>query len=300
MEIKSPKKEEGEKMSNLINTFGRYRGSVNQFSYTISDTDSEGSFVKVNTSEGFCSHFSSPFRLVIKENRIRRFFLHMITSFKEGFGAIVPREFTMQTLKRFKSITCSITHRPASLHSFTLIELLVVIAIIAILAAMLLPALSQAREKARQARCMSNLRQIGIVILMYAQDNDGWAPPMLDGAEGWHRKLDSGGYVDEDSGVYRCPSMPYYGMWYERYGMRWLVAGYRILNMSKPHELTLLADSIRKSSNRQFYYLTGSDEVIHLRHSRNANICFGDGHVKAYDWNELVANPYLNENWLTY
>ena len=59
-----------------------------------------------------------------------------------------------------------------SARGFTLIELLVVIAIIAILAAILFPVFSQAREKARQINCASNLKQMGNSILMYAQDYD--------------------------------------------------------------------------------------------------------------------------------
>jgi prepilin-type N-terminal cleavage/methylation domain-containing protein/prepilin-type processing-associated H-X9-DG protein len=69
----------------------------------------------------------------------------------------------------------SISQRRRLTHSttaFTLIELLVVIAIIAILAAILFPVFAQAREKARQAACISNLKQLGTAIMMYAQDYD--------------------------------------------------------------------------------------------------------------------------------
>src|ERR1051325_4660504 len=70
-----------------------------------------------------------------------------------------------------------------SSSAFTLIELLVVVAIIAILAAMLLPALQQAKMNAKRAACISNLRQLGTGILMYAGDNNGLMPPAT--APGW-------------------------------------------------------------------------------------------------------------------
>jgi prepilin-type N-terminal cleavage/methylation domain-containing protein len=60
--------------------------------------------------------------------------------------------------------------------AFTLVELLVVTAILAVLAALLLPSLQSARESAKQASCMNNLRQIGVILWVYADDHNGWFP----------------------------------------------------------------------------------------------------------------------------
>ena len=78
-----------------------------------------------------------------------------------------------------KKINASKTAHGRVKRSFTLIELLVVIAIIAILAAMLLPALSAARERSKVAACLSNLKQIGYYFPMYTSDNAGYYPNAL-------------------------------------------------------------------------------------------------------------------------
>jgi prepilin-type N-terminal cleavage/methylation domain-containing protein/prepilin-type processing-associated H-X9-DG protein len=96
-------------------------------------------------------------------------------------------------------------------RGFTLIELLVTISIIAILASILFPVFARARENARRSSCASNLKQLALGAMMYAQDNDGkmmgyYGPG---GDANWNRLLPIQPYLHNIQ-IYRCPSAPPY------------------------------------------------------------------------------------------
>jgi prepilin-type N-terminal cleavage/methylation domain-containing protein/prepilin-type processing-associated H-X9-DG protein len=205
---------------------------------------------------------------------------------------------------------------PTSRRGFTLIELLVVIAIIAILAAILFPVFAQAREAARKTQCLSNLRQQGTALQMYAQDYDEQLPQgtRTIGANAWRWMHQTYPYV-KNVGIYKCPSNPVpVGGWDpDTYGNAGSY-GYNSLflnnlplaSVAKPAETLAILDTPGGTSSANRFrvrpdVLSGGNWVgapwnfsgsaptpwnvnesrVAYLHQGNANAVFVDGHAKA-------------------
>jgi len=198
-------------------------------------------------------------------------------------------------------------------RGFTLIELLVVIAIIAILAAILFPVFARAREKARQTSCLSNVKQIALGILMYAQDYDEVLVPMQNttsSSSRWYNLLQP--YV-KNMQIFRCPSKAFtigYGVSYRNLAED-TGAGGRACSLGaiqSPAEALLIGDTERLNagavSQMDWYYSLRMYTLGQIagyntngiptpgRHNDGNNVGFCDGHAK---W--ISTQTMSDRNW---
>ncbi len=201
-------------------------------------------------------------------------------------------------------------------RGFTLIELLVVIAIIAILAAILFPVFAKAREKARQSSCLSNVKQINLAVLQYAQDYDERVPVNYY----WNPNRYSyimfiEPYV-KNSQVFNCPSMTarasvsYNGC--RSYLFNELLWAQSLGQIQSPAETVLQGEATPNTTNSSWNFLRpsrghrpdktdGSEYATWTdaawsyfnfctRHNDTGNVGYVDGHAKAMNYNSLFAN----------
>ncbi len=214
-------------------------------------------------------------------------------------------------------------------NNFTLIELLVVIAIIAILAAMLLPALNSAREKAKTIACVNNLKQNLTIMHLYQDDSSGWILSYEGGRNNYGRVLITGGYIPGEAYL----SDPLYGLaprsWTcsvvtkpnvlegdkqvrinNLYGLPstilakdrvteiWVSAlAYKYQsNFPEPSSLLYLADAANIDNKTPRYYFRwyGSDKNrLALNHKGQAGSGFLDGHAAVYSMSTLNTDYRL-------
>jgi prepilin-type N-terminal cleavage/methylation domain-containing protein/prepilin-type processing-associated H-X9-DG protein len=196
-------------------------------------------------------------------------------------------------------------------RGFTLIELLVVIAIIAILAAILFPVFARAREKARQATCQSNLRQLSTALIMYVQDYDERFPGPVASTTWIPWDLAVYPYTKNlqlivcPSNTVRSPGPSTYSGWYHEvfpfYGYNNALAGNSLGRVTLPAETCLLGDTCHSGLNLSDVRTAwpkicatfgsyggcpnkGSLDLAmqYAAHNDGNNRSFVDGHVKWY------------------